>query len=201
VVAECRQSEADAHEQRALLHVTLSSIGDAVLVTDSQGRVTFMNPVAEVLTGWPAAETRGKDITAVLHIVNEFTHEAVESPNEKVIHMGKVVGLANHTLLIARDGVERPIDDSAAPIRDAQGHLLGTVLVFRDITARRQAELTREYLAAIVESSDDAIIGETPDGRITTWNRAAGRDAHRDRCRYRHARADPGSGYRQRYPA
>jgi PAS domain S-box-containing protein len=173
VIAERRRAEADAHEQRERLHVTLSSIGDAVLATDSQGRVTLLNPVAEVLTGWPAAAALGQSITAVLHIVNECTRQAVENPIAKVLHQGRVVGLANHTLLIARDGVERPIDDSAAPIRDAQGRLLGTVLVFRDITTRRQAELTREYLAAIVESSDDAVIGMTLDGKMTSWNRGA----------------------------
>jgi two-component system NtrC family sensor kinase len=175
VVAERRQAEATAHEQRERLHVTLSGIGDAVMATDGWGRVMFMNPVAESLTGWPATEALGKDITAVFQIVNEFTRRVVENPIGKVMRAGTVVGLANHTLLIARDGVERPIDDSGAPIRDAEGRLLGVVLVFRDITARRQAESTREQLAAIVESSADAIIGKTLDGIIMSWNRSAER--------------------------
>jgi PAS domain S-box-containing protein len=130
VIAERGQTEATAREQRERFEVTLFSIGDAVIATDSQGRVTFLNPVAEALTGWPEAEALGKDITAVFQIVNEYTRQVVEHPIAKVIRVGTVVGLANHTLLIARDGVEHPIDDSGAPIHDPQGRLLGMVVVF-----------------------------------------------------------------------
>ena len=137
------QREVSLHEQRERLHITLASIGDAVIATDSQGWVTFLNPMAEALTGWTAAEALGQDITVVFPIINEDTRHVVENPIIRVMREGTVVGLANHTLLIARDGVERPIDDSGAPIRDAQGRLVGVVLVFRDITARRQAAAER----------------------------------------------------------
>src|SRR5262249_61384417 len=114
------------------------------------------------------AEALGKDISAVFPIVNEYTRERVEPPLAKVLREGMVVGLANHTLLIARDGVERPIDDSGAPIHDTQGEVVGVVVVFRDITERRRAEAVRTRLAAIVESSDEAIISKDLSGIITS---------------------------------
>lgn len=175
VMAEGWQAERAVHEQREWLYVTLSSIGDAVIVTDSQGRVTFLNPVAAALTGWSESEALGKASTEVFQIVNEYTRQAVENPVTRVIREGTVAGLANHTLLIARDGVARPIDDSGAPIRHPQGHLLGVVLVFRDITERQRAEAVQVRLAAIVSSSDDAIIGKTLEAIITSWNQGAER--------------------------
>src|SRR5262249_24072730 len=164
VVAERRKADAVAQEQRERLAVTLSSIGDAVIATDTQGRVTFMNPIAALVTGWPEAEVLGKDIREVFQIINEHTRRVVENPIARVLREGTVVVLANHTLLIARDGVERPIEDSGAPIRAPRGSLLGVVLVFRDVTERRRAEATRVRLAAIVDSSEDAIIGKTLGG-------------------------------------
>jgi PAS domain S-box-containing protein len=131
--------------QREQLHVTLKSIGDAVLTTDAQGRVTSLNPVAESLTGWTNAEATGKSLESVFLIVNEDTRQPVENPVTRALREGVVVGLANHTVLIARDGTERPIDDSGAPIRNAQGAIIGVVLVFRDVTERRRLErLQRE---------------------------------------------------------
>jgi len=156
-------------------HTTLASIGDAVIATDSQGRVTFLNPVAATLTGWSAADALSQDITTVFRIVNEYTRAVVENPVTRVLREGTVVGLANHTLLVTRDGRECPIDDSGAPIRDPQGQLIGVVLVFRDITERRRAEEARTRLAALVESSEDAIIGKTLDGIVTSWNQGAER--------------------------
>ena len=154
---------------------TLVSIGDAVIATDNEGRVTFLNPEAERLTGWKYADAIGKSVPSVFHIVNEATRQTAENPVDKVLRVGKTVGLANHTILIARDGMEIPIDDSAAPIRTADGATFGVVMVFRDVAEQRSAELTRAQLAAIVEFSGDGIITKNLDGIVQTWNASAER--------------------------
>jgi PAS domain S-box-containing protein len=128
------------YEQKEWLRVTLSSIGDAVIATDTQGRVTFLNPVAQALTGWTQGEAEGKPLDEVFRIVNEESRRSAENPVARALREGLVVGLANHTLLTAKDGTERPIDDSAAPIRNRQGDVAGVVLIFRDISERRRAE-------------------------------------------------------------
>jgi len=134
------RSEQQRRERQEEFRTTLYSIGDAVITTDNAGRVRQMNPVAEQLTGWPEAEAQGKPLDEVFHIVNEETHAVVENPVQRVLREGTVVGLANHTLLVARDGTERPIADSGAPIRDESDTITGVVLVFRDQTEERTAE-------------------------------------------------------------
>ena len=139
-----RQRAADVlHAERERFRTMLTSIGDAVVVTDAQGRITLLNPVAQALTGW-SAEALGQPLEAVFHIVNETTRKTVENPVSQVIRLGAIVGLANHTVLIAKDGTELAIDDSGAPIRDARGRIVGVVLVFRDITQRRGSERALE---------------------------------------------------------
>jgi PAS domain S-box-containing protein len=140
VVAERHQAEA-ARLAGAQRHaVTLKSIGDAVIATDIRGRVELVNPVAETLTGWRQEEARGKRLEEIFRIINEDTRQAVENPVSQVLREGAVVGLANHTVLVAKDGAERPIADSGAPIRDEQNEILGVVLVFRDQTQERAAQ-------------------------------------------------------------
>ena len=141
----CKQSD--------WLRVTLSSIGDAVITTDLEGRVSFMNPVAESLTGWAQAEAIGRSLTDIFQILNEQTRQPVENPALRALSAVTIVRLANHTILIAKDGTERPIDNHAAPIRGEQGEIMGAVLVFRDISERKRMELEREQLLATAQAA------------------------------------------------
>jgi PAS domain S-box-containing protein len=143
VLAEMHDREAaarDVLQQKILLSVTLSSIGDGVIVTDADARIVFMNKVAEDLTGWTRSQAVGKPCATVFAIISESTRRPMNNPVEKVLRTGVVVGLANHTLLIRRDGSEIPIDDSGAPIRGPDGRLHGVVLVFRDFSEHKEVE-------------------------------------------------------------
>jgi PAS domain S-box-containing protein len=128
-------------EEREWLAVTLRSIGDGVITTDMTGRITLFNPVAEGLTGWKQEEVLGRVLADVFNIVNQGNREKLENPVDRVLRSGSMVGLANHTLLISKDGSERVIADSGAPIRDSVGHIIGVVLVFRDVTDKERLEV------------------------------------------------------------
>lgn len=146
-----RSLDAERHRAEELfrseqnLRTTLASIGDGVITCDNEGRVQMMNTVAQELTGWLESEAIGHPLTEVFRILNESSRQAVENPVEKVQRLNRVVGLANHTVLVRKDGTEIAIDDSGAPIRNQDGQLLGVVLVFRDITMERR---TRAALMA-----------------------------------------------------
>jgi PAS domain S-box-containing protein len=134
------QKSKELAEQHTWFRVTLASIGDAVVATDTRLKVTFLNPVAEALTGWKFSEAVGEPLDRIFVILNEDTRLPVANPVAEVLQTGTIVGLANHTVLVARDGREIPIEDSAAPIRDASGGTIGAVMVFHDVAERRQAE-------------------------------------------------------------
>jgi PAS domain S-box-containing protein len=150
-------AERMARMGEARLFSTLQSCGDGLIVTDEAGKVTMINPVAEALTGWRLDQARGVPLDEVFRIVNEFTRETVESPVSRVLREGKIVGLANHTVLLARDGTERPIDDSGAPIRADGDETIGVVLVFRDVTARKLSEQARERLRVAEAERESAV--------------------------------------------
>jgi PAS domain S-box-containing protein len=172
-----RVAQSRAAEQEESLRTTLASIGDAVISTDSESCITSMNAVAESLTGWKKEEAVGQRLDTVFRIVNEETRKAVRNPATRALREGVIVGLANHTVLIRKDGTDRPVDDSAAPIRDAHGHVLGCVLVFRDITARRRAERQladdKARTESIVKHVIDGIIALDENGTVEAFNPAA----------------------------
>jgi PAS domain S-box-containing protein len=176
--AELRLTQEAVRRSEENLRATLYSIGDGVLATDEKARVTRINPVAERLTGWTEKEALGHPIDEVFHIINEITRAAAANPVSRVLAEGVVVGLANHTALISRDGIELPIADSGAPILDEQGKPRGAVLVFRDVTTERAAEealrQSEQKLRLMIASVRDyALYMVDPSGRVASWNLGA----------------------------
>ncbi len=174
-ITERKRAEVALRESEQNLTITLNSIGDAVIATDDAGLITRMNPAAERLTGWPLVEAAGHSLSEVFNIINTQTRAPCVNPVQIVMERGEVVGLANHTALLSRDGREYQIADSAAPIRGTDGDVLGVVLVFNDITERYQGEAERAHFEAIVEHSNDAIVSRGLDGILLSWNPAAER--------------------------
>jgi PAS domain S-box-containing protein len=172
-IAEREQAEQSLVKSEERWSTTLSSIGDSVIATDVSGAVTFMNTVAERLTGWTLSEALGKPLREVFHIINEETRLEVESPVSKVLAKGMIVGLANHSILIRKDGSPIPLDDSGAPIKDENGNVTGVVLVFHDISERKKAEEATEKQAELINLSPDAIIVRKLDDTITFWSEGA----------------------------
>ncbi len=169
-----QRAEEVIRRQEEWLRVTLDSIGDAVIVTDAAGRVTSLNPVARSLTGWSAEEAAGRPLTEVFPIFHEVTRQPVENPVIRVLEQGVVVGLGNHTLLVTRDGGEYPIDDSAAPIRDSHGAILGVALVFRDVTEKRHIEKnlreSEQRFRLLADSIPQLAWMARPDGHVYWYN-------------------------------
>ncbi|NSW92629.1 MAG: PAS domain S-box protein [Firmicutes bacterium] len=137
----------ELQRERELLRTTLLSIGDAVVTTDQEGRITSMNKVAEEITGWSLEEAKDKPFSQVFNLINEYTGQAAEDLIDKVLRIGKIVGLANHTVLINREGRQIPIADSAAPIKDGTGQIYGVVMVFRDVTKEKEQQKQILYLS------------------------------------------------------
>ncbi len=153
-ITERKRAEEALFEEKERAQVTLHSIGDAVITTDAHAIVDYLNPVAEALTGWSLAEAQGRPLQEVFRIVNEHTRQPASDPVAHCLQEGKIVGLANHSILISRDGYEYHIDDSAAPIRERDGRVLGAVLVFHDVTETRQLTRQLEY-----DATHDALTG------------------------------------------
>jgi PAS domain S-box-containing protein len=190
------RSRLDLRRHVTWLSTTLRSIGDGVVATDGSGRITFLNPAAENLTGWTREAANGMPIAEVVRITDRESGQPVGDSVERVLREGIVIGISDQTRVVARDGTSRPVFDIAAPIKDLDGRIQGAVYVLHDVTdklaaevsqleskqarqsadvAMRRAEHTRQALAAIVESSDDAIISQSLDGIITSWNAGAER--------------------------
>jgi PAS domain S-box-containing protein len=166
----------ELRESEEQLRVTLTSIGDAVMVSDAESRVTFLNPVAVALTGWRPEEAQGQPVQRVFEIINGQTREPAADIVGCVLREKRIVALANHTTLVAKDGREFPIEDSAAPILDAAGNVTGVVLVFHDVTEKRRAQealhAARDHLDSLLNHANAPIIVWDPTYHITRFNHA-----------------------------
>jgi PAS domain S-box-containing protein len=178
-INEHKKDEEALRQSEERWSTTLASIGDGVIATDISGKVTFINTIAQDLTGWKMVEADQKPISEVFNIVNETTGQKAENPVDKVLQLGIICSLANHTILIRKDGTEMSIDDSGAPIKDAGGVTSGVVLVFRDITERRKAEIRlrqveerNRLLADILEHASQPFGIGLPDGSMGIVNKA-----------------------------
>ena len=178
-VTALRTVTAELAEQHELIRVTLQSIGDAVITTDASGTVTWLNPVAERMTGWLNAEAKGHPVGRVFHIVNEETRAPTENPVAICLQQGELAGLANRTVLISRNGDEFGIEDSASPIRNERGELLGVVLVFHDVTEQRRLSGEMSYRA-----THDALTGLVNRAEFETRLRRVLNKAHEDRSQH-----------------
>ena len=171
-----RRATRRSDHEREMLRVTFASMGDAVITTDEAGRVTSLNEIAEALTGWSTGDAAGRELGAVFNVIDEGTRAPAASPAKRALREGVATALASHALLIAKDGAERPIDDSAAPIRDRDGNVIGCVLIFRDITERRRSEHALQRSEQdLRDFFDNAAVGlhwVGPDGVILRVNQA-----------------------------
>ena len=176
-ITDRRQAEEALKESEENLTTTLHSIGDAVISTDKDGLVIQMNPVAETLCGWQLAEASGKPLAEVFTIINAETRQNVADPVKKVMEKGEIVGLANHTILVSRNGTEYQISDSAAPIKNKVGAITGVVLVFSDITrsyiAQKQIKESEERYRSLLNNLEAGIVVHAPDTSITMNNHRA----------------------------
>jgi PAS domain S-box-containing protein len=164
------QADRELHEQREWLRVTLMSIGDAVIATDALGKITFLNPVAESLTGWQAEEALGRPLSSVFCIIKEQTGGELGDPVARVLREGQAVALANHAALVARDGRTIPVEDSAAPILDAAGQIIGAVLVFHDVAEKRRSEAALALLASFPEENPNPVLRVSASGELLYAN-------------------------------
>ena len=179
-IVERKRAETELQKQREWLRVTLSSIGDAVIASDTEGRITFLNHVAITLTGWQSEEVLGQPIQSVFRIINEKTHAPAEDLATRVLTEKRVVGLANDTALLTKDGREVPIEDSAAPILDSAHNVIGVVLVFHDVTEKRRAQARlREaleravWLARFPDENPSPVLRASTNGRVLYCNPAS----------------------------
>jgi PAS domain S-box-containing protein len=172
-ITDRKQAEENLALSEKKWEATLASIGDSVIATDTEAKITFMNQAAQDCTGWPLTDALGKPLSKVFRIINENTRKPVENPVTKVLEKGIVVGLANHTLLIRRDGTEIPIDDSGAPITEKSGKIFGVVLVFQDISERKKAEKEIADLAKFPSENPNPVLRISQDGKLLFHNNAA----------------------------
>jgi diguanylate cyclase (GGDEF)-like protein/PAS domain S-box-containing protein len=164
-----RQSEQHVWQEKERAQVTLISIGDGVITTDAKGLIEYLNPVAEKLSGWRCIDAQGMPLSRIFNVINEYTRAAVESPVEECLRNGNVVALANHTILIRQDGSEISIEDTAAPIRDRDGAIIGSVLVFHDVTERQEVRKAlrenEERLRTLINAMPDIVCFKDGSGR------------------------------------